>query len=183
MRRIDSSDCKEGKPTKITIKNLILWLVISIIIANSIIVFSLGQNKQPAALWTLNITGAIAISLAIITVYRHGIHRIHGKSYLFLMLGLSSWFSADLTLMYCYYALGIEEQKLVSLTDAFWFAGYVFLALHLFTNLFSFRRTVKPGIVTVVSIGTVMFVIYNVLHFAFIRISYKSRLCLFCRNG
>ena len=79
------------------------------------------------------------------------------------MLGLSSWFAADLTLMYYYYGLGIEEQKLVSLTDAFWFAGYVFLALHLFMNLFSFRRRVKPGIVTVISIGTVMFVIYNVL--------------------
>ena len=79
------------------------------------------------------------------------------------MLGLSSWFSADLTLMYYYYGLGIEEQKLVSLTDAFWFAGYVFLALHLFTNLSSFRRIVKPGIVIVVSIVTVIFVIYNIL--------------------
>jgi hypothetical protein len=138
-------------------------LVISTIIANSIIVFSPSHKKHFAALWTLNITGAVATSLAVIAVYRYGLHGTHGKSYLFLMLGLSSWFSADLTLMYYYYGLGIEEQKLVSLTDAFWFAGYVFLALHLFTNLYSFHRTVKPGIVIVVSIVTVIFVIYNVL--------------------
>ena len=127
------------------------------------IVFSPTHEKYSAALWTLNITGAIATSLAIIAAYRYGLHGTHGKSFLFLMLGLSSWFSADLTLMYYYYGLGIEEQKLVSLTDAFWFAGYVFLALHLFTNLSSFRRIVKPGIVIAVSIVTIIFVNYNIL--------------------
>lgn len=78
------------------------------------------------------------------------------------MLGLISWFSADLTLMYYYYGLGIEEQKLVSLTDGFWFAGYVFLALHLFTVLRSLRSTIKLRIVVLISFVTVLFVIYNV---------------------
>jgi hypothetical protein len=109
------------------------------------------HKKHYSSLWVLNITGAIASSLAIIAVWRHGVHGLHGKSYLFLMLGLISWFSAELTLMYYYYVLHIEEQRLVSLTDGFWFAGYVFLALHLFT-----------GIVVLVSIVTVLFVIYNV---------------------
>jgi hypothetical protein len=80
------------------------------------------------------------------------------------MLGLISWFTADLTLMYYYYALEIEEQKLVTLTDGFWFAGYVFLALHLFTVLRSLRTTIKPGIVVMVSIVTVLFVFYNVFN-------------------
>jgi hypothetical protein len=47
-------------------------------------------------------------------------------------LGLICWLSADLILAYYYFALGIEEQILVSVTDIFWFAGYTFLALHLF---------------------------------------------------
>ena len=59
------------------------------------------------------------------------------------MLGLICWFSAELTLMYYYYVLDIEEYRLVSLTDGFWFAGYVFLALHLFTVLRSLRGTIK----------------------------------------
>jgi hypothetical protein len=148
---------------RLTLNILVLGLIVSAIIANSIIIFSDAHKKHSTSLWILNITGAIASSLAIIAVCRHGVHGLHGKSYVFLMLGIIFWFSADLTLMYYYYALGIEEQKLVSLTDAFWFAGYVFLALHLFANLSSFRRTVKPGIVIVVSIVTVIFVIYNIL--------------------
>jgi hypothetical protein len=78
------------------------------------------------------------------------------------MLGLISWFSAELVLMYQYYILHIQEQRLVSLADGFWFAGYVFLALHLFTVLRSLRSTIKLRIVVLASIVTVLFVIYNV---------------------
>lgn len=122
------------------------------------------HERHSLSLWVVNITGAIASSLAIIAVWRHGIHGLHGKSYLFLMLGLISWFSAELTLMYNFYVLHIEEQRLVSPADGFWFAGYVFLALHLFTVLRSLRSTIKLGIVVLVSIATVLFVIYNVLN-------------------
>lgn len=79
-------------------------------------------------------------------------------------MGLISWFSAEFTLMYYYYVLNIEEQRLVSLADGFWFAGYVFLALHLFTVLRSLRSTIKIGIVVLASIATVLFVIFNVLN-------------------
>lgn len=116
------------------------------------------------SLWILNITGALASSLAIIAVWRHGVHGHHGKSYLFLMLGIISWFSAEFTLLYDYYVLHIEEQKLVSLADGFWFAGYVFIALHLFTVLRSLRSTIKIGSVILASIVTVLFVTYNVLN-------------------
>ncbi len=66
--------------------------------------------------------------------------------------------------MYYYYVLHIEEHRLVSLADGFWFAGYVFLALHLFIVLRSLRSTIKLGIVVLASIATVLFVIYNVLN-------------------
>ena len=151
---------------KLTLKILILGLILSAIIANSVIVFSDPHKKHSTAIWILNITAAVASSLAIIAVYRHGVHGLHGKSYLLLTLGLVSWFSADLTLLYYYYALHIEEQRLISLTDGFWFAGYVFLALHLFTVLRSLRGTIKPRVVVIVSIVTVLFVIYNVFNLA-----------------
>jgi hypothetical protein len=123
----------------------------------------------------MNITAAVASSLGITAIYRHGIHGLHGKSYLFLTLGLISWFSADLTLIYYYYALGVEEQKLVTITDGFWFAGYGFLSLHLFTvikwlginsNSSTRRRShvIKPKYAIIVSfiIGAV-FVSINAL--------------------
>jgi hypothetical protein len=153
---------EKENPHKSTLKILILGIIVSAIIANSLIIFSDAHNKHLTSLLLLNITGAIASSLAIIAVYRHGVHGPHGKSYLFLMLGLICWFSADLTLMYYYYALGIEEQKLVSLTDGFWLAGYVFLALHLFTVLRLIRSIIKLRTVVLISIVTALFVIYNV---------------------
>ena len=89
----------------------------------------------------MNITAAAASSLGITAVYRHGVSGLHGKSYLFLTLGLVSWFCADLTLLYHYYALGVGEQKFVTVTDGFWFIGYGFLSLHLFTVIKSLRRS------------------------------------------
>jgi hypothetical protein len=68
--------------------------------------------------------------------------------------------------LYYYYALHIEEQRLISLTDGFWFSGYVFFALHLFTVLRSLRGTIKPRVAVIVSIVTLLFVIYNVFNLA-----------------
>jgi hypothetical protein len=106
---------------KSTLRILILAITVSIIIANYIIIISDPTHRLATALWTMNITPATASSLGLIAVYRYGVHGLHGKSYLFLTLGLISWFSADLTLLYYYYALGIEEQKFVTVTDGFWF--------------------------------------------------------------
>jgi hypothetical protein len=120
---------------------LFFSILISIVIANYIIITSDPHNRLTTALWTMNITAAIASSLGIVAVCRNGIHGLHGKSYLFLTLGLISWFSADLTLLYYYYALGIEEQKFVTVTDGLWFIGYGFLSLHLFTIIKSLQRS------------------------------------------
>jgi hypothetical protein len=138
-------------------------MIISIIIANVIVIFSEEHSKHSVSLWTLNITAAIASILCIITICRYGIHGLHGKSYLFLALGIISWFSADFTLLYNYYSLGIEEQRLVTTTDALWFAGYVFLALHLFIIIRSLQIKIKSKLVIGVSIITVLFISYNLV--------------------
>jgi hypothetical protein len=147
---------------------LFISIIISTIIANSIIIISDPHHRLATALWTMNITAAIASGLGIIAVYRHGIRGLHGKSYLFLTLGIASWFSADLTLLYYYYALGIEEQKFVTITDGFWFIGYGFLSLHLFTVIKSLRRSsnssniINPKFVIIGSlIIAVVFVSFN----------------------
>lgn len=98
-----------------------MLIIVSIIAVNTIVVLEDSHSKYAITLLALNITAAIASSLGIITVYRHGLHGAHSKSYLFLTLGLISWFGADLTLAYYYFALGIAEQILVSVTDVLWF--------------------------------------------------------------
>src|SRR5919199_6542377 len=151
---------------KRAIYSLYILIIISIIIANSIIIFSDSHHRLPTALWTMNITAAVASILGVIAIYRHGVYGLHGKSYLFLTLGILSWFCADLTLLYYYYAMDIEEQKLVTITDGFWFTGYGFLSLHLFNVIRSLSRSnnkvVNPKFVIVASIIiAIMFVIFN----------------------
>jgi hypothetical protein len=139
-------------------------MVIAIIIANAIIIFSEEQSKHSVSLWTLNMTAATASILCVIVIYRYGTHGLHGKSYLFLALGIISWFSADITLLYNYYALGIEEQRLVTITDVLWFAGYGFLSLHLFIVIRSLHIKIKSKVVIVISIITVLFISYNLVN-------------------
>jgi len=162
--------CQSSLPSKemtryrLTLKYFVFALIIVIIIANANVIFSEAYSKHFVSLWILNITAANASILGIIAIYRYGFHGNHGKSYVFLTLGLILWFSADFTLLYDYYALGIEEQRLVTITDALWFAGYGFLALHLFIILHSLRIKIKSKIVIVVSIITTFFISYNLVN-------------------
>ena len=139
-------------------------MVIAIVIANVIVIYSEEHGKHSISLWILNITAATASILGIIAICRYGIHGLHGKSYLFLALGIITWFFADFTLLYIYYALGIEEQRLVTITDALWFAGYGFLALHLFTVIRSLHIRIKSKLIIIISIITVIFISYNLVN-------------------
>ena len=129
-----------------------------------IIIFSNSHNKRSSTLLVLNITAAIASSLGIIAIYRHGLDGLHGKSYLFLTMGLILWFLADLSLAYSYFALGIEEQIHISGTDILWFAGYAFLALHLFAVLRFIRSKINLISVVVTSLAITSFTTYNVFY-------------------
>ncbi len=89
------------------------------------------------------------------------LHGAHGRSYLFLTLGIISWFAADLTLLYYYFALGIEEEIRVSVTDVLWFIGYPFLAAHLFTVLRFIRSRIKLMTIIVTSVLSLLFITLN----------------------
>ena len=139
-------------------------MVASVVIANSVIVFSDSMYRYPIILWILNITGSVASGLGLVAVYRHGLLGPHGKSYLFLTIGLISWLSADLTLTYYYYTLGIEEGKLISFADLFWISGYVFLALHLVITLKSLKNKINLGIIIVASCATLLLIAYDIIN-------------------
>jgi hypothetical protein len=82
---------------------------------------------------------------------------------LFLTLGIISWFAADLTLAYYYFALGIEQQILVSVTDFLWFIGYPFFAANLFTVLQFIRNRIKLKTIILTSIASLLFITYIAL--------------------
>jgi hypothetical protein len=140
----------------------VLSIIVSAVFANSITIFSNQDNRQYTSLWILNITAAIASGLGIVAVYRHGLHRTHGKSYLFLTLGLICWFSADAAELYYHIVEGHEAQKLVSISDWLWFAGYGFLSAHLFTVISTLHSYIRRRVILLVSVISVLFVGYNV---------------------
>jgi hypothetical protein len=137
-------------------------MITTIVIANSIIVFSESHKRHSTALWVLNITAFTTSLLGIITICRYGIHGLHGRSYLYLTIGIVLWCLADFTVLYSYYALPVEEREKISIADVLWFAGYGFLSLHLFTILRSLYKTINLRLAVMVAFFCLVFVFYNV---------------------
>ena len=123
----------------------------------------------------LNVTAAVASSVGIIVICHYGIHGAHGRSYLFLTIGIISWFFADLTLAYYYFVLGIEEQLQVSITDILWFIGYLFLAAHLLTVLKFIQSRIKLVTIIITSLLSLLFITYIALN-----LSNSSRSFVIC---
>jgi hypothetical protein len=144
-----------------TLKTLVFAMVTTIVIANSIIVFSEADKRHSIALWVLNITAFTASALGVVTICRYGIHGIHGRSYLYLTIGIILWCSADFVVLYSYYALPAEEREKASIADALWFIGYGFLSLHLFTVLCSVYKTINLKLAVMVALLCLLFIFYN----------------------
>jgi hypothetical protein len=144
-----------------TLKTLVFAMVTTIVIANSIIVFSGADKRHSIALWVLNITAFTASALGVVTICRYGIHGIHGRSYLYLTIGIILWCSADFVVLYSYYALPAEEREKASIADALWFIGYGFLSLHLFTVLRSVYKTINLKLAVMVALLCLLFIFYN----------------------
>jgi hypothetical protein len=65
---------EEKTSHRLTLKYFIFSMIIAIIIANVIVIFSEGHTKHSVSLWTLNITAATASILCIIVICRYRIH-------------------------------------------------------------------------------------------------------------
>lgn len=144
-----------------TLKTLVFAMVTTIVIANSIIVFSEADKRHSIALWILNFTAFTASALGVVTICRYGIHGIHGRSYLYLTIGIILWCSADFVVLYSYYALPAEEREKASIADALWFIGYGFLSLHLFTVLRSVYKIINLKLAVMVALLCLLFIFYN----------------------
>ena len=141
-------------------------MVSSIIVVDLFIVLIPDEHSQHAiAIISLNITGAIATGLGIIAVVRHGISGSHGKSYLFLTIGIALWFAADVGIMYSYFVLHVDEFKRITLLDMLWLGGYLFLIFHLLSIIRTIRIRNLSITLTIISAVVIGFVIVNFVSF------------------
>ena len=151
---------------KKTLKYLIILIISSIIVVDLFIVLIAdGHSQHAIAIISLNITGAIATGLGIIAVLRHGISGIHGKSYLFLTIGIALWFAADLGILYSYFVLNVDEFKQITLLDVVWLGGYLFLIFHLISIIRTIRIRNLSITLTIISAVIIGFVIVNFISF------------------
>jgi len=146
------------------LKYLVVLILAGIITCNSLVIFSEPHSRHTISLVMLGACASVATVLGVVAVCRHGLKGTHGKSYLFLTVGIGLWLIADLGIMYIYFVMGFEDQKQIYFPDAFWLSGYLFLILHLAYTIKSI--SVKKLSLTLVTTLVVIvgFAIFNFFH-------------------
>ncbi|KAA2281126.1 hypothetical protein [Candidatus Nitrosocosmicus sp. SS] len=149
------------------LKYLVIFMLCSILVIDvSIALIPDAHIQHGFAIISLNTAAAITTILAIIAVLRHGLGGKHGKSYLFLTIGIALWFVADAGILYSYFVMHIDEFKKITILDSFWLAGYVFLTLHLISIIKTIKikkRSITASILLAVVMGFIIVNIYSML--------------------
>ncbi|MFZ0556118.1 MAG: hypothetical protein WAM26_12570 [Nitrososphaeraceae archaeon] len=146
-----------------------LALGIIVIIVNTLVInFVLHFPSQHYSITVaaLNTTAGLATIYGFVTIYRYGFRGTHGRSLLYLTIGILFWLLADLSLAYGHFVQHHEEEQalVVSLADLYWIIGYVFFSLHLFTAIRLVRRDqVHKFSVAMVVIASGLIIVYNLI--------------------
>jgi uncharacterized membrane protein YwzB len=133
-------------------RNLILILIGSAVAINQPLVLTQGEERVFYNNVTVNVTAAIALAFAAVTIYRQKLDGLYGRTYLSLAIGLGLWFAAEIT--WTYFEIGLKiDTPFPSVADVFWLTGYGFFAYHLY-RIYKFvgKNTVKQTAVLIVSI-------------------------------
>ena len=153
---------------KLVVKFCLALGIIVIIVNTLVINFVLHFPSQHYSITVaaLNTTAGLATIYGFVTIYRYGFHSTHGRSLLYLTIGILFWLLADLSLAYGHFVQHHEEEQalVVSLADLYWIIGYVFFSLHLFTAIRLVRRDqVHKFSVAMVVIASGLIIVYNLI--------------------
>jgi hypothetical protein len=147
------------------LKYLVALMLAGIITCNLLVIFSEPHSRHAVSLIVLGTCASVATTLGIVVVYRYGLKDNHWKSFLSLTIGIGLWLIADLSVMYLYFVIGIEDQKQIYLPDIFWLSGYLFLILHLVYTLKSISVKKLSLILVAMLVIIVGFAIFNFFHY------------------
>ena len=137
-------------------RNLVLTLIISIVVANSFIIFPDDESRPFFSNWTINVAAAVALGMSLLVTWRQKLDGLHGRTYAAFAAGLALWFVAEI--LWTYYEMGAGIDPFPSLADAFWLAGYAPFAYHLIATYRFFGQAAKPHTIIIVSIAVALFV-------------------------
>jgi hypothetical protein len=133
-------------------RNLILILIGSAVTINQPLVLTQGEERVFYNNVTVNVTAAIAVAFAAVTIYRQKLDGLYGKTYLSLTIGLGLWLAAEITCTN--FEIGLEiDTPFPSVADVFWLTGYGFFAYHLY-RIYKFvgKDALRQPAVLIVSI-------------------------------
>jgi uncharacterized ion transporter superfamily protein YfcC len=162
----------------------IVSLVISIIIANSFIIFSFGEDGRfYFSKLTTSVTSAIALATTIVMVYRYKKRQKQQRRLLqsnqqqqqqkpsnrfyndnknmtmmhfSICIFLALWFAAQVIWSFYY-----DQSALPNIADALWFIGYGFFGYFLYSLYYNFfRKEFESFIIVLVAIIVIIVLIY-----------------------
>jgi hypothetical protein len=136
---------------------IIILLIVSIFMVNSLIIFSEGNTKKVFGDLTNIVTtipGAI-IGIIILTTYSKKtiFSNIKNKALLSLIIGLFIWLFANSLWAYYEFGLGIHEP-FPSYADPIWLFGYFFFGYYFFVMHSLFKRQGEGNTIIYVSLTT-----------------------------
>ena len=151
-------------------RTLIVLLVISIVIANSFIIFSNEGSRFYFAKVTTTVTSGVALATALVMIYKYkrkeelyDSHQFYKRNevHLSISLFLALWFSAHLIWSF------FEQQSATpSIADAFWLIGYGLFGYFLYKLCYSFRKELEPhaiGIIILIVALSLMYIVILIL--------------------
>jgi branched-chain amino acid transport system substrate-binding protein len=142
-------------------RQLLLGLLVSVSIGNSIIFFAETENRAIFSELITIIAACSAVLLATAIPLRQNINTPHGKTYLSLAIGLVLWLCADL--IWATYELYFHvAAPIPSLSDFLWLSGYPFFAYNLFQTYREFQKRINKKILIASIIGNAIFLGYLV---------------------
>ena len=137
-----------------------LGVIITIVIGNSIIIFSDSDSKLIYSNWILIINSLIAAGLSAMIIFKDKDSKEEGdRTNIFLTLGLVFWFIANI--IWAYYEVVLDIVSPVpSLADLFLMSAYGFLIYRLIIIYRNLGHITNKKILLLIISGTGLFLIY-----------------------
>jgi len=134
-------------------------VIITIVIGNSIIVFSDPDSKVIYSNWILIINSLIAAGLALMIFFKDRANKEDDRANILLTLGLVFWFIANI--IWAHYELVLDIVSPVpSLADLFLISAYGFLIYRLMLIYKKFGRIANKKTLFAIISGTGLFLVY-----------------------
>jgi type IV secretory pathway VirB2 component (pilin) len=138
-------------------KRIIIFLIVSIFMVNSLIIFSEGNTKKVFGDLTNIVTTVPGIIIGIIILTMCGkktiFSNIKNRALLSLIIGLFIWLFANSLWAYYEFGLGIHEP-FPSYADPIWLFGYFFFGYYFFVMHSLFKRQGEGNTIIYVSLTT-----------------------------